>query len=323
MRRSGTSCSGTLTEWRAVPVAKSIDRRHADADGVGGAGALDQLGELVDERPRSCRARSGRRVGSESVVPSSTATETFVPPTSTPMNRCAIAPAPSHAERSAAWTGYCRDRCRLARPPTTRSWSSARARATRRRSRALVRRYSPMLLRLARMYVPTDALAEDVVQETWVAVVRGPGALRGPLVVQDLALPDPGQPRQDARRARAPLDPVRLGRRRRADEDGDEGPTVDPARFTSEGAWTSRAGRLARRPGGRAGLAPRRCGSPREAIDELPERQKIVITLRDLEGLSSDEVRNALGPHARPTSESSCTGRAPKCARRWRTGSPS
>src|SRR6476659_9271277 len=38
---------------------------------------------------------------------------------------------------------------------------------------ALVRRYTPMLMRLARMYVPTDALAEDVVQETWVAVLRG------------------------------------------------------------------------------------------------------------------------------------------------------
>src|SRR3954462_3372822 len=38
---------------------------------------------------------------------------------------------------------------------------------------ALVRRYSPMLMRLARMYVPTDALADGVGQETWVAVVRG------------------------------------------------------------------------------------------------------------------------------------------------------
>src|SRR3954451_19159120 len=37
----------------------------------------------------------------------------------------------------------------------------------------LVRRHSPALLRLARMYVATQAAAEDVVQETWLGVLRG------------------------------------------------------------------------------------------------------------------------------------------------------
>src|SRR4051812_18124581 len=37
----------------------------------------------------------------------------------------------------------------------------------------LIDRYSPALLRLARMYVSSLALAEDVVQETWVAVLQG------------------------------------------------------------------------------------------------------------------------------------------------------
>ncbi|MGH3793564.1 MAG: RNA polymerase sigma factor [Pseudonocardiaceae bacterium] len=39
--------------------------------------------------------------------------------------------------------------------------------------RILVRRYTPLMLRLARPHVPSQAIAEDVVQDTWVAVLRG------------------------------------------------------------------------------------------------------------------------------------------------------
>src|SRR3954467_10743981 len=37
----------------------------------------------------------------------------------------------------------------------------------------LVDEYGPTLLRVARMYVPTAAVAEEVVQETWIGVLRG------------------------------------------------------------------------------------------------------------------------------------------------------
>jgi RNA polymerase sigma-70 factor, ECF subfamily len=37
----------------------------------------------------------------------------------------------------------------------------------------LIRGLNPSLLRVARMFVPTLALAEDVVQETWLAVLNG------------------------------------------------------------------------------------------------------------------------------------------------------
>ena len=108
-----------------------------------------------------------------------------------------------------------------------------------------------------------------------------------------MAVPDPRQPRQDARGARAPLDPVRLGRRRRGRGEDGEGPTVDPSRFTSEGAWTSAPADWHDDP--EASLESEEAlRIAREAIAELPERQRIVITLRDLEGLSSDEVRNVL-----------------------------
>src|SRR5258705_10754829 len=44
---------------------------------------------------------------------------------------------------------------------------------------ALVDRYGPLMLRVASMYVRTPAVAEDVVQETWLAVLEGIGRFGG------------------------------------------------------------------------------------------------------------------------------------------------
>jgi RNA polymerase sigma-70 factor (ECF subfamily) len=156
----------------------------------------------------------------------------------------------------------------------------------------LVRRYSPMLLRLARMYVPTDALAEDVVQETWVAVVRGLERFEGRSSFKTWLfriLVNRAKTRGVREHRSIPFASVGSG----GEEDGDEGPTVDPARFTSEGAWTSAPADWRDDPETALDSAEA-LRVAREAIAELPERQKIVITLRDLEGLSSDEVRNVL-----------------------------
>lgn len=156
----------------------------------------------------------------------------------------------------------------------------------------LVRHYSPMLLRLARMYVPTDALAEDVVQETWVAVVRGLERFEGRSSFKTWLfriLVNRAKTRGVREHRSIPFASVGGAN----DEDGDEGPTVDPSRFTSEGAWTSAPADWRDDPETALDSAEA-LRVAREAIAELPERQKIVITLRDLEGLSSDEVRNVL-----------------------------
>lgn len=156
---------------------------------------------------------------------------------------------------------------------------------------ALVRRYSPMLMRLARMYVPTDALAEDVVQETWVAVLRGLDRFEGRSSFKTWLfriLVNRAKTRGVREHRSIPFASVGVD----GDEDG-EGPTIDPSRFTSEGAWTSAPADWHDDP--EASLESEEAlRIAREAIAELPERQRIVITLRDLEGLSSDEVRNVL-----------------------------
>jgi RNA polymerase sigma-70 factor (ECF subfamily) len=161
----------------------------------------------------------------------------------------------------------------------------------------LVRRYSPMLMRLARMYVPTDALAEDVVQETWVAVVRGLDRFEGRSSFKTWLfriLVNRAKTRGVREHRSIPFASVGGGGGGGDDGDGfDEGPTVDPSRFTSEGAWTSAPADWHDDPEAALDSAEA-LRIAREAIDELPERQRIVITLRDLEGLSSDEVRNVL-----------------------------
>jgi RNA polymerase sigma-70 factor, ECF subfamily len=159
----------------------------------------------------------------------------------------------------------------------------------------LVRRYTPMLMRLARMYVPTDALAEDVVQETWVAVLRGLDRFEGRSAFKTWLfriLVNRAKTRGVREHRSIPFASVGGGEGVEGESEG-EGPTVDPSRFTSEGAWTSAPADWRDDP--EASLESEEAlRIAREAIAELPERQRIVITLRDLEGLSSDEVRNVL-----------------------------
>jgi RNA polymerase sigma-70 factor, ECF subfamily len=158
---------------------------------------------------------------------------------------------------------------------------------------ALVRRHSPALLRLARMYTPSQAVAEEVVQETWLGVLRGLERFEGRSAFRTWLfriLVNRAKTRGVREHRSVPF--ASLGGAGDGD-DGDDGPSVDPTRFVEEGAWASPPRRWETDPE----LALRSSEIRRiaeEAIAELPERQRIVITLRDLEGLSSEEVRNAL-----------------------------
>ncbi|MCW3004393.1 MAG: sigma-70 family polymerase sigma factor [Conexibacter sp.] len=157
----------------------------------------------------------------------------------------------------------------------------------------LVRRYSPALMRLARMYVPTAALAEDVVQETWIAVLRGLERFEGRSSFKTWLfriLVNRAKTRGVREHRSIPFASLGSGQ---AGDEGEEGPSIDPSRFAPDGAWTTAPRKWEDDPE----LALDSKEARRvvvEAIDQLPERQKIVITMRDLDGLSSDDVRNAL-----------------------------
>lgn len=144
----------------------------------------------------------------------------------------------------------------------------------------VVREWSPSMLRLARMSVATQAVAEDVVQEAWLGVLRGIDRFEGRSSLKTWVfriLVNRAMTR-GAREARTvPVD----------------APAVDPARFTPDGAWAAPPARWDEQP--EAALrSAETLDVVRRAIAELPEQQRAVITLRDLEGWDAEETRNAL-----------------------------
>lgn len=158
----------------------------------------------------------------------------------------------------------------------------------------LVDRHSPAMIRVAMAYVPTRAAAEEVVQEAWIAVIRGIDAFEGRSSLKTWIFRIlTNQAMRAGSRERRSMPFSALA----ATEDTGE-PSVDPDRFVSAdhelfpGHWVVMPTRW---PTPEEGLL---AGETREvisrAIAELPEAQRTVIGLRDVEGWSSEEVCEAL-----------------------------
>ena len=156
-----------------------------------------------------------------------------------------------------------------------------------------VDRYHASLVRVARQYVSTQDTAEEIAQEAWIGLLRGLDTFEGRSslrtylfrIVMNLART------RGVREARsAPFSSLV-----RDDEDG---PSVDPERFVQAPAagaghwaspirpWSLSAEQLA--------LSSEAIEKVYEAIEELPERQRRVVTLRDVEGFGADEVSDLL-----------------------------
>src|SRR5258708_39314104 len=82
-------------------------------------------------------------------------------------------------------------------------------------------------------------------------------------------------------------------RERRSIAIGDPGRAVDPSRFDATGAWASPPEHWIEDADDRQ-QAAKLASRLRSAIDDLPERQRDVVTLRDVDGLSSEEVCGVL-----------------------------
>ena len=151
----------------------------------------------------------------------------------------------------------------------------------------LVGRHTPGLLRLARGHVRDAGAAEEVVQETWLALLRGLDGFEQRSSLQTWLY-------------RVALNRARTRGVRDARTDGAR-PAVDPDRFRPAGRpGVARAtGPTRRAPGSatrRCRCSPRRCSpSCGRAIEDLPPRQREVVVLRDVEGLSTEEVAEVLG----------------------------
>lgn len=146
----------------------------------------------------------------------------------------------------------------------------------------LVRRYRASMLRLAAAYVPSQAVAEEVVQDAWLGFLRGLDRFEGRSSVRTWLF------RILVNRARAAGTTER-----RSTAVADITATVDAARFDASGSWASPPqpwtdlvdDRLA---------AEQMTEAVAAAMGDLPDRQRAVVTLRDIEGLSSEEVCSVL-----------------------------
>jgi RNA polymerase sigma-70 factor (ECF subfamily) len=150
----------------------------------------------------------------------------------------------------------------------------------------LVTRYQASMKRVARMYVATDALADEVVQETWEAVLKGLSRFEGRSTLGTWIfriLTNVAKTRGVRERRTVPF--TSLG--------PDEAASVDETRFQGgEATWP---GHWATPPRPWENPERRLCSLEardelRAAIGALPPTQQAVITLRDVEGLSGEEV---------------------------------
>jgi RNA polymerase sigma-70 factor, ECF subfamily len=156
---------------------------------------------------------------------------------------------------------------------------------------ALIGRYHRTMLRVARGYVASEQAAEDVVQETWLGVVRGIERFeeRSSLKTWIFRILVNRARTRGEREARVrPFSSLPLG---------EDEPAVDPERFIESGRW---AGFWSVPPTTKSipeqrVLAKEAGALVAEAIDRLPPNQQIVISLRDVQGLTSVEVCELLG----------------------------
>jgi RNA polymerase sigma-70 factor (ECF subfamily) len=143
---------------------------------------------------------------------------------------------------------------------------------------ALVARHHAAMLRLAGSFVSSGAVAEEVVQDTWVGVLRGIDGFAERSTFRTWLL------RILVNRARS------TGvRERRSVAVGDAGPVVDRSRFDASGAWMSPPQHWIEDSEDRM-QAEAMAGHIQKTLGELPERQREVVVLRDVDGLSSHEV---------------------------------
>jgi RNA polymerase sigma-70 factor (ECF subfamily) len=146
----------------------------------------------------------------------------------------------------------------------------------------LVERYEQPMLRFARSLVPNRAVAEEAVQDTWIGVVRGIEHFEGRSSLKTWLF------RILANRARSAGSieyrhlPVEPGR------------AVDAASFDESGSWAAPVAPWGEESDARldaATWAP----TLKAALDGLPDRQRQVVLLRDVEGLTGSDVCDVLG----------------------------
>ena len=155
---------------------------------------------------------------------------------------------------------------------------------------SLVQRYHASLLRLALMYVATREQAEDVVQEAWLGVLNGIDRFEGRSSLKTWIfriLVNRAKTKGVREQRSVPFSSLEGG-------DDDQEPSVDPARFAPAGNWSAPPQSWEGIPEDRL-LSAEAKAVVDDAIAGLPESQRAVITLRDVQGFSAQDAADVLG----------------------------
>jgi RNA polymerase sigma-70 factor (ECF subfamily) len=157
--------------------------------------------------------------------------------------------------------------------------------------RALVNDYHSTLFRLALIYSPSRAIAEETVQETWLAVLRGLDGFAGRASLRTWIcriLVNIARRRAGLESRSLPFSTL---------DTGGEAPAISHDLFFKDGPyvghWNLERDEWSRMPEDRL-LSQELQGVVTDAIAELPPGQREVITLRDVEGWTSSEVSDLL-----------------------------
>jgi len=158
--------------------------------------------------------------------------------------------------------------------------------------RDLVRRYHSTLMAVARSHVRTDAAAEEVVADTWLAVLQGIDRFEGRSSFKTwlVRIAMNKAKTKGVREARSVPESSLVG----ADDDG---PSVPFDRFTGNpgaGMWAAPVARWALEPDQKV-ISDETMRVVADTIARLPANQREVVTLRDQQGWTSEEVREVLG----------------------------
>jgi RNA polymerase sigma-70 factor, ECF subfamily len=150
----------------------------------------------------------------------------------------------------------------------------------------LLSRHDATMRRVARTFVRTDSAADEVVQDTWLGVLRGLDRFEGRSSLRTWIfriLVNQARTRAVRDVRTLPFSALEV----------DDEPAVEPAAFSADGRWTSAPPRLDADP--ESGLLSAELREHvLDAVNALPHNQRAVITLRDLVGLPSDEVSELL-----------------------------
>lgn len=154
----------------------------------------------------------------------------------------------------------------------------------------IVRRYHGSLIRLAMVFVATRDVAEEVVQETWLAVLNGLGVFEGRSALKSWIfsiLTNRAKTRAIREKRSIPFSAL-------SNPCFEDEPAVEPDRFTAGGKWSEPPGRWNIDTPEKMLLRQEARAVVEKAMADLPPSQRAVVTLRDVEGLDAAEVCHVL-----------------------------